>query len=72
VTILQEYFDQHVEDYPGKVTVKLVYNTDKPGIKGIKATYINPAETKENTTAKQITISFPFTTLGDFHGYGYD
>jgi hypothetical protein len=51
---------------------KLVYNTDKPGIKGIKATYINPAETKENTTAKQITISFPFTTLGDFHGYGYD
>ena len=72
VTILQEYFDQHVEDYPGKVTVKLVYHTDKPGVKGIKATYINPAETKENTTAKQITISFPFTILGDFHGYGYD
>jgi hypothetical protein len=72
VNVLQEYFDTHTDEYPGKVTVKIQYHTDKPGIKGVKATYINPAGTKESTEPKQITISFPFTTLGDFHGYGYD
>lgn len=67
--ILQNYFDTHTDEYPNKVKVKAVFN--KEGI-SVKATYIKPAETKESITTKQITIEFPFTTLGNFHGYGYN
>lgn len=69
VQILQNYFDSHTDEYPNKVNVKIVSNQKNTSV---KATYVKPAETKENITAKQITIEFPFTTLGNFHGYGYN
>lgn len=69
VQILQNYFDSHTDEYPNKVRVKVVSNQKNTSV---KATYVKPAETKENITAKQITIEFPFTTLGNFHGYGYN
>lgn len=69
VQILQNYFDSHTDEYPNKVSVKVVSNQKNTSI---KATYVKPAETKENITSKQITIEFPFTTLGNFHGYGYN
>lgn len=69
VQILQNYFNSHTDEYPNKVSVKVVSNQKNTSI---KATYVKPAETKENITSKQITIEFPFTTLGNFHGYGYN